>query len=154
MRFKVVIRTGEPPYRRCRVEVPVLPGCVSEGDTAEEALANIREAIASYFDATEPPLRSADRVEEVELMVRREEVFDLSHTEGEANELLEFRASPWHRFLMAHGRHETSAFVAITAGLFAALACGALALAPIWMAFLIGYLTTAGFAAFVCTMDL
>lgn len=27
------------------VEVPSLPGCVSEGDTLDEALANIKEAI-------------------------------------------------------------------------------------------------------------
>ena len=32
------------------VTVPVLPGCVSQGDTREEALANIREAIDLYVD--------------------------------------------------------------------------------------------------------
>jgi predicted RNase H-like HicB family nuclease len=30
--------------------VPALPGCLSEGDTREEALANIEEAIALYLD--------------------------------------------------------------------------------------------------------
>ena len=33
------------------VEVPSLPGCVTEGDTVEEALANAREAIALYIEA-------------------------------------------------------------------------------------------------------
>ena len=28
------------------VECPAIPGCVSQGDTKEEALANLREAIA------------------------------------------------------------------------------------------------------------
>jgi len=31
------------------VEVPALPGCISEGDTREEALINIREAILGYL---------------------------------------------------------------------------------------------------------
>jgi len=30
--------------------VPVLPGCVSQGDTREEALQNIREAIELYIE--------------------------------------------------------------------------------------------------------
>jgi predicted RNase H-like HicB family nuclease len=32
------------------VEVPSLPGCRSEGDTREEALENIRDAIELYED--------------------------------------------------------------------------------------------------------
>ena len=30
--------------------VPVLPGCVSQGDTREEALANIQEALELYIE--------------------------------------------------------------------------------------------------------
>jgi predicted RNase H-like HicB family nuclease len=32
------------------VSVPALPGCISQGDTREEALANIREAISVYTE--------------------------------------------------------------------------------------------------------
>jgi predicted RNase H-like HicB family nuclease len=32
------------------VTVPVLPGCVSQGDTREEALQNIQEAIELYVE--------------------------------------------------------------------------------------------------------
>jgi predicted RNase H-like HicB family nuclease len=32
------------------VEVPSLPGCISEGDTREEALANIKEAIELWIE--------------------------------------------------------------------------------------------------------
>jgi len=32
------------------VEVPRLPGCFSQGGTKEEALANIKEAIALYLE--------------------------------------------------------------------------------------------------------
>jgi len=33
------------------VTVPLLPGCISEGDTRDEALANIREAIELYIES-------------------------------------------------------------------------------------------------------
>jgi predicted RNase H-like HicB family nuclease len=31
-------------------EVPALPGCISQGDTRDEAMANIREAIQAYIE--------------------------------------------------------------------------------------------------------
>ena len=34
-------------------EVPSLPGCYSQGDTYEEAKANIQEAIQGYIEALE-----------------------------------------------------------------------------------------------------
>lgn len=42
------------------VEVPALPGCFSQGETVEEALQNVREAIALHLEALaeegqEPP---------------------------------------------------------------------------------------------------
>jgi predicted RNase H-like HicB family nuclease len=33
------------------VTVPSLPGCISEGDTYDEALANIRDAIELYLES-------------------------------------------------------------------------------------------------------
>jgi len=33
------------------VTVPALPGCISEGDTYDGALANIKEAIALYIES-------------------------------------------------------------------------------------------------------
>jgi predicted RNase H-like HicB family nuclease len=47
------------------VVVPALPGCVSEGDTEEEALENIRDAIVGWLAAARKhglTLPASDRV--------------------------------------------------------------------------------------------
>jgi predicted RNase H-like HicB family nuclease len=36
-------------------EVPALPGCVSQGETLEELLANMREAVAGWLAVDVPP---------------------------------------------------------------------------------------------------
>lgn len=45
---KVLLYPGEDGY--FVVEVPSLPGCISQGKTREEALANIEEAITLYIE--------------------------------------------------------------------------------------------------------
>jgi predicted RNase H-like HicB family nuclease len=46
---QVLVYRGEDGY--WVVECPSLPGCVSQGATKEEALANIKEAIEGYVVA-------------------------------------------------------------------------------------------------------
>jgi predicted RNase H-like HicB family nuclease len=58
MKFKIVIHEAEEGGYWANV--PALPGCVSEGETMEEMLANIREAIQCYLD--EPDQRSPTAV--------------------------------------------------------------------------------------------
>ncbi len=48
MRFTVVLEP-EPEAGGYSVHVPALPGCHSQGDTRDEALANIKEAIELYI---------------------------------------------------------------------------------------------------------
>ncbi|HEY2159303.1 MAG TPA: type II toxin-antitoxin system HicB family antitoxin [Isosphaeraceae bacterium] len=63
MRYKVILhRTDEG----ISVSVPSLPGCWSEGDTEEEALENIKDAISEYLAALKDRMRSED-VREVEV---------------------------------------------------------------------------------------
>ncbi len=51
MQIKVVLEPSEDGGYT--VYVPSLPGCISEGDTQEEAIANIHEAIALYLEPVE-----------------------------------------------------------------------------------------------------
>lgn len=49
-RYTVVLLQN-PAEQVYTVLVPELPGCVTEGDTVEEALANARDAIAGHLEA-------------------------------------------------------------------------------------------------------
>lgn len=51
------------------VVVPGLPGCVSEGTTREEALKNIREAIALYLESVEDDLSLGSNAEQLEIAI-------------------------------------------------------------------------------------
>jgi predicted RNase H-like HicB family nuclease len=51
MKFDVVLESAEEGGYV--VYVPSLPGCISEGDTKIEALANIKEAIELYLEPSE-----------------------------------------------------------------------------------------------------
>jgi predicted RNase H-like HicB family nuclease len=67
MRFKVVLEPSEDGG--FTVYVPSLPGCISEGDTEEEALSNIHEAIVLYLEPVEDDwiLDETMQVQEIEL---------------------------------------------------------------------------------------
>ncbi|MFZ1077851.1 MAG: type II toxin-antitoxin system HicB family antitoxin [Nitrosotalea sp.] len=51
MKIKVVLESQEEGGYTAYV--PSLPGCISEGETKEETLHNIREAIELYLEYTE-----------------------------------------------------------------------------------------------------
>jgi predicted RNase H-like HicB family nuclease len=69
MKLKVVVHPAEEGG--FWAEVPALPGCVSEGETWDETLANIREAAEGWLEVSDERAKSdiagAARVVEVEL---------------------------------------------------------------------------------------
>jgi predicted RNase H-like HicB family nuclease len=52
MKYKVVLHPSDEGYA---VSVPGLPGCWSQGDTEQEALANIADAIREYLAVLAEP---------------------------------------------------------------------------------------------------
>ena len=65
MKYKIVLEKSEEGYS---VSCPGLPGCWSQGETEEEAIENIQDAIQEYLAAIEDTFKDAD-VREVEVSV-------------------------------------------------------------------------------------
>ena len=65
LKFRVVLEPSEEGG--FTAVVPGLPGCISEGDTREEALTNVREAITLYLEPVEDDTVFRPDVELVEL---------------------------------------------------------------------------------------
>lgn len=65
MKFKVILEPSEEGGYTALV--PSLPGCISEGDTREETLYNIEEAIELYLEPVEEKVEISENAETVEL---------------------------------------------------------------------------------------
>ncbi len=57
MRYKVKLKKSEEGYA---VWCPTLPGCWSQGETEDEALENIKDAIQAYLETVEELDRDAE----------------------------------------------------------------------------------------------
>ena len=67
MKLKVVLEPSEEGG--FTTYVPSLPGCISEGDSKEEALRNIKEAIELYLEPVDDDMTLQPGTEVMELAV-------------------------------------------------------------------------------------
>jgi len=67
MKLKVILEPSDDGGYT--VYVPALPGCLSEGDTKEKALKNIREAIELYLEPIEDDMSFSPNAEEIEIAI-------------------------------------------------------------------------------------
>ncbi len=65
MKYKIALYQSDEGYS---VSVPGLPGCWSQGETEDEAIENIKDAICDYLAVVDDNLKDAD-VREVEVGV-------------------------------------------------------------------------------------
>lgn len=63
MKYKIILNKSEKGYS---VSCPSLPGCWSQGDTEQEAMENIRDAIQEYQTAILESVQGQD-VREIEI---------------------------------------------------------------------------------------
>lgn len=68
MKFRIVLEY-DPETKSYSACCPELPGCCSAGDTEQEALENIREAISLYLEPTPVKLGPGEKVFAVEVAV-------------------------------------------------------------------------------------
>ena len=66
MKFRIVLEY-DPEAKSYATYCPELPGCCSAGDTEEEALENVKEAISLYLEPTPVKLSPDEKVFEVEV---------------------------------------------------------------------------------------
>ncbi len=66
MKLRVVVEY-DPEVKSYAVYCPELPGCTSAGDSEDEALENIKEAIALYLEPSPVKISSKGKVLEVEV---------------------------------------------------------------------------------------
>jgi predicted RNase H-like HicB family nuclease len=67
MKVKIVLEpSDEGGYT---VYVPALPGCISEGNTKDEAVKNIKEAIGLYLEPVDDEMVLKEGVETQELVL-------------------------------------------------------------------------------------
>ena len=59
MKLHVVVEEDEVGY--FAAEVPALPGCLSQGKTREEAIANVKEAVEGWLEVMEAKQSVAGR---------------------------------------------------------------------------------------------
>ena len=59
MKLQVVVEQDEAGYYAA--EVPALPGCLSQGKTREEAIANVKEAVEGWLEVMEAKQAVAGR---------------------------------------------------------------------------------------------
>lgn len=67
MKLQVVLEPSEEGG--FTASVPSLPGCISEGETREDALRSIREAIELYLEPVDDDISGKDGAELAELVV-------------------------------------------------------------------------------------
>ena len=65
MKYKIVLQKSEEGYSVGCIE---LPGCWSQGETEEEAIANIKDAIKEYLEVAEELFQESDN-QEVEVAI-------------------------------------------------------------------------------------